>query len=30
LSFRFAGDEVFYDSQMNIGRKDPQFVGRKP
>jgi CubicO group peptidase (beta-lactamase class C family) len=30
MTFRFAGDDVFYDSQMNIGRKDPQLVGRKP
>jgi CubicO group peptidase (beta-lactamase class C family) len=29
LTLRFAGDEVFYDSQMNNGRKDPQLVGRK-
>ncbi len=29
-SLRFSGDEVFYDSQMNVGRKDPQLVGRKP
>ncbi len=29
FTLRFAGDEVFYDSQMNIGRKDPQLVGRR-
>ncbi len=28
LSFRFKDGEVFYDSQMNPGRKDAQLVGR--
>jgi hypothetical protein len=29
LTLRFTGDEVAYDSQLNIGRKDPQLVGRR-
>ena len=30
LTLRFAGDELFYDSQMNGRGKDPQLVGRRP
>jgi CubicO group peptidase (beta-lactamase class C family) len=29
LTLRFVGEEVYYDSQMNIGRKEPRLVGRK-
>ena len=30
VSMRFAGDELFYDSQVNVRGKDPQLVGREP
>jgi CubicO group peptidase (beta-lactamase class C family) len=29
VTLRFAGDELFYDSQINVRGKDPQLVGRK-
>ena len=29
LTLRFAGDELFYDSKMNVRGKDPQLVGRR-
>ena len=30
LTLRFTGDELFYDSQVNVRAKDPQLVGRRP
>ena len=30
MTLRFAGDELFYDSSVNVRGKDPQLVGRKP
>ena len=30
LDLRFAGDELFYDSKINVRAKDPQLVGHKP
>jgi CubicO group peptidase (beta-lactamase class C family) len=29
LTLRFAGDELFYDSAVNVRGKDPQLVGRR-
>ncbi len=29
LTLRFAGDELFYDSMVNVRGKDPQLVGRR-
>jgi CubicO group peptidase (beta-lactamase class C family) len=29
LNLRFAGDDLFYDSQTNVRGKDPQLVGRR-
>jgi CubicO group peptidase (beta-lactamase class C family) len=30
LTMRFAGEELFYDSMVNVRGKDPQLVGRRP
>ncbi len=29
MTLRFAGDDLFYDSQVNVRGKDPQLVGRR-
>jgi CubicO group peptidase (beta-lactamase class C family) len=29
VTMRFAGEELFYDSQVNVRGKDPQLVGRR-